>query len=64
MSRNNKSARLLQKAKEITALHLKGEKGPSSTKADHGKRFTYRNNPDTLNRLAGASLADAKASQV
>ena len=31
MSRNSKNARNLAKAKTITAMHLKGEKGPSST---------------------------------
>lgn len=37
MSRNNKKARLLAKAREITALHAKGEKAPAKTKPLHGK---------------------------
>lgn len=52
MTRANKNTRNRAKAKEITALHLKGEKGPSSTTPLHGKRYGYRNNPETAKRLA------------
>jgi len=37
VSRNSKNARVMAKAREITALHLKGEKGPSRTGSKHGK---------------------------
>lgn len=41
MSRNNKNARLHKDAKAITALHLKGEKGPEKTKPQHGKKKAW-----------------------
>lgn len=52
MSRNNKNTRLKAAAKVITSMHLKGEKGPSSTSPKHGKRWGYRNNPEVAKRLA------------
>lgn len=52
MSRNSKNATRKQQAKAITALHLKGEKGPSKTAPAHGKKWTYRHNPDAMKKLA------------
>lgn len=37
MSKQSKNARNRVLAKAITALHLKGEKGPKSTTPQHGK---------------------------
>ena len=37
MSRQNKNVKLRALAKQITALHLKGEKGPAQTQRKHGK---------------------------
>ena len=57
MSRQSKNARKLAKAKEITALHLKGEKGPARTMPNHGKKWTYRHNPEVAKRIAEAIKA-------
>lgn len=40
MPRQNKAAKKQAQAKQITALHLRGEKGPAKTTPKHGK------NPD------------------
>lgn len=42
MSRNSKNARNLAKAKTITAMHLKGEKGPSSTGSSQKKNAWWQ----------------------
>lgn len=51
MSRNSKNARQLAKARDITKMHLRGEKGPSKTTPLHGKRWGYRSNPDAMKRM-------------
>jgi hypothetical protein len=51
MSRNSKTTRNLEQAKQITSLHLRGEKGAARTTPVHGKRHTYRNNPEAMKRL-------------
>ena len=38
MSRQNKAAKKKVLAAQFTALHLKGEKGPSRTEPKHGKK--------------------------
>jgi hypothetical protein len=45
MSRNSKNTKNIARAKVITAMHLRGEKGPAKTIALHGKKHGYRNNP-------------------
>lgn len=66
MSRNNKNARNLAKARQITAMHKNGEKGPSRTAAVHGKKWTYRSNPASMKALAeflkGTSATSEKTS--
>lgn len=52
MSRNNKNARNVARRKAITALHLKGEKGPARTTPTHTKKWTYRSNPAAMKALA------------
>ena len=52
MSRQSKNARNIARRKQITAMHKNGEKGPSRTSPSHGKKWTYRNNPDSMKRLA------------
>lgn len=37
MSRQNKNIKQRTLAKQFTALHLRGEKGPAKTTATHGK---------------------------
>ena len=54
MSRNNKGARNGARAKQYSALRQKGESGPAKTTPAHGKRWTYRSNPDAMKRLAEA----------
>jgi hypothetical protein len=57
MSRNSKNATRKAQAKAITALHLKGEKGPARTSPSHGKKWGYRDNPEVLKRIAEAIKA-------
>lgn len=57
MSRNSKNARNLAKARQITAMHKNGEKGASKTTPLHGKKWTYRHNPDAMKRLDEAVKA-------
>jgi hypothetical protein len=52
MSRNSKSARRLEQAKDITKMHQAGNKGPAKTTPKHAKRHTYRHNPEIAKRLA------------
>lgn len=42
MSRQNKNTKKIVARKHFTALHKRNEKGPSSTKAVHGKVRTLR----------------------
>jgi hypothetical protein len=57
MSRQSKNARNLAKARQITAMHKNGEKGPSRTTPQHGKKWGYRDNPEVLKRIAEAAKA-------
>lgn len=52
MSRQSKNARNLARAKTITLMHKQGEKGPSRTNAQHGKKWGYRDNPEVAKRIA------------
>lgn len=52
MSRQSKNARNLAKARTITAMHKNGEKGPSRTAPQHGKKWGYRDNPEVQKRIA------------
>ena len=61
MSRNSKNARNIARRKQITAMHKNGEKGPSRTAAKHGKRWTYRSNPEVAKRVAEMMKATNEA---
>lgn len=61
MTRQSKNARILAKAKEITRMHLAGDKGPAKTMPKHNKRWTYRSNPDVAKRIAEALKASNEA---
>ena len=52
MTRQAKNARNLAKARDISKLHASGEKGPAKTSPKHGKRWTYRSNPEVQKRIA------------
>lgn len=41
MSRNSKNARNLAKAREITAMHKNGGKGPAKTTPQHNKKNAW-----------------------
>lgn len=62
MTAQSKNARKLAKAREITRMHLQGEKGPAKTTPQHGKRWTYRTNPEIAKRIAEAAKAHHEAS--
>jgi hypothetical protein len=51
MSRQSKNTRKLALAKQITELHKKGETMGKSTRS-HGKKWTYRSNPEIAKRIA------------
>jgi len=54
MSRNNKTAARLKAAREMSALHLKGGKGPKKTEAKHGKtRAWWQKFPSYAAYIAG-----------
>lgn len=61
MTRQSKNARKLAKAKEITRMHLAGEKGPAKTVPKHNKKWTYRSNPEIGKRVAEAMKASHEA---
>ena len=52
MTAQSKNARKLAKAREISRMHKNGEKGPSRTTPLHGKRWTFRSNPEIQKRVA------------
>lgn len=52
MSRQSKNARNMARARQISAMHKNGEKGPSRTTPSHGKKWGYRSNPEVLKRIA------------
>jgi hypothetical protein len=62
MSRNSKNARNLAKARQISEMRKKGDGGAAKTVPTHGKRWTYRHNPEIQKRLAEAvkGMAEAK----
>lgn len=61
MSRNSKNARNHERARQFSAMHKSGSKGPSKTTPKHGKRVTYRTNPETQKRIAEALKASSTA---
>lgn len=54
MSRQSKNARNRAIAKQFSSMRKNGESGPSKTAPQHGKKWTYRSNPDAQKRLAEA----------
>ena len=52
MSRNNKNARLHAEARERSKNRQNGSVGASKTEPKHGKRWTYRTNPEIAKRIA------------
>ena len=60
MSRNSKNAARIVKAREISKSRQSGNPGPASTAAKHGKRFTYRTNPEIAKRIAEAKAEPIK----
>lgn len=61
MSRQNKNARNLQRAREFSKARQSGQKGPNKTQPQHGKRWTYRNNPEIQKRISEALKASTPA---
>lgn len=59
MSRQNKNARNLERARSFSKARKNGEKGSSKTQPQHGKRWTYRNNPEIQKRISEALKASA-----
>lgn len=55
MSRQNKNTKVRALAKQITALHLRGEKGATKTTPKHGK--------DSAKRLYTSCIRGAKDKQ-
>ena len=59
MSRQSKNATRKAQAKVITAMHLRGEKGPAKTTPKHSKKWGYRDNPEVAKRIAEMAKASA-----
>lgn len=57
MSRNSKNAKNMARARMYSEMRKKGESGPKATQPKHGKKHTYRTNPETSKRLAEAVKA-------
>lgn len=64
MTSQSKNARKLAKARDMTKLHKNGEKGPAKTTPLHGKRWTYRTNPEIAKRIAEATKVSAEKQTV
>lgn len=64
MTSQSKNARKLAKARDIAKLHNSGEKGPAKTTPLHGKRWTYRTNPEIAKRIAEAMKQSAEKQTV
>ena len=60
MTAQSKNARKLAKAREVSRMHKNGEKGPAKTMPQHGKRWTYRSNPEIAKRIAEMVKATAE----
>lgn len=58
MTKNSKNFRNLERARGITVLHKKGIKCPVKTTPKHGKKVTYRTNPNLkkLNKKLNSDL--------
>ena len=52
MSKNNKNSQRIIKAREMSKMRKAGGKGASKTQQKHGKRWTYRSNPEVQKRIA------------
>ena len=52
MSRQSKNAKNRERAASFSKQRKDGNKGPSKTTPQHGKRWTYRGNPDVAKRVA------------
>lgn len=57
MSRQSKNARNRAIAKQFSEARKAGRPGPSKTEPKHGKKWTYRSNPELQKRLAEAVKA-------
>lgn len=57
MTKQRKLEKKAAMAVTITRMHAAGEKGPKSTTPVHGKRHTYRSNPEIQKRIAEALKA-------
>jgi len=63
MSRNNKNARNLERARQFSKQRKEGNKGPAKTNPKHDKRWTYRANPEVQKRIAEQLKATQTANE-
>jgi hypothetical protein len=61
MSRNSKGYRTVARRKANTLARKNGNPGPAKTMPQHGKRWTYRHNPEVAKRVAEMIKATAVA---
>ena len=52
MSRQSKNTKNLARARDFSKLRKGGSSGPAKTAPKHGKRWTYRTNPEIQKRIA------------
>lgn len=62
MSRQSKNAKNLARARDFSKQRTSGSAGPAKTAPKHGKRWTYRSNPEIQKRIAELTAA-SKAGQ-
>lgn len=54
MSKNSKNSKRIVAARAISAQRQAGNPGSSKTQAVHGKKWTYRTNPEIAKRITEA----------
>lgn len=62
MSRQSKNAKNMARARDFSKQRQSGSAGPAKTAAKHGKRWTYRTNPEIQKRIAEV-IAASKGGQ-
>jgi len=63
MSKNNKNARNLERARQFSKQRKEGNKGPSKTTPQHNKKWGYRDNPEVAKRIAEQLKATQAANE-
>jgi len=63
MSKNNKNARNLERARQFSKQRQQGNKGAAKTTPLHNKKWGYRTNPEVQKRIAEQLKATQAANE-